>query len=115
MHPDLIILIETRVKGNKAGNIRNKLGNKWSYIDNYNNHANGKIRIVFDEYKIKAALIHITTQLIHLGVYSTAGIWQYWCTAIYALNTLLERNKLWDDIEKLQPPSKKYLAPRGIF
>lgn len=37
----LYILVETRVKHIKAQAIRNKMGTKWSFLDNYEKHHNG--------------------------------------------------------------------------
>ncbi|XP_058757778.1 uncharacterized protein LOC131631035 [Vicia villosa] len=44
LQPDIIVLIETRVKENKASAIRNKLRLKGDYIDNYCHHGNGRGR-----------------------------------------------------------------------
>ncbi|XP_058742497.1 uncharacterized protein LOC131614990 [Vicia villosa] len=47
--PCIVILIETRVKSDKARSIRNKLKLYEKYIDNYQYHSNGRIWITWDE------------------------------------------------------------------
>ncbi|XP_058776119.1 uncharacterized protein LOC131650425 [Vicia villosa] len=66
--------VETRVKQDKAENIRKKIGGQWNYLDNYNKHANGRVWIMWDNNKL---------------------------TAIYADNKLERRRNLWKDIEKI--------------
>ncbi|XP_058768036.1 uncharacterized protein LOC131641747 [Vicia villosa] len=51
-HTDIVILIETRVKKDKANAIRDKLQLKGIYMDNYNHHANGRIWIQWDNTKV---------------------------------------------------------------
>ena len=43
LKPDIIILIETRVKSGKAVPVRNKLNLKGTYVDNYEKHENGRL------------------------------------------------------------------------
>lgn len=88
MNPDLAILVETSVKVPKANYVRNKLGNKWSFFDNYSKHNNGRIWVLWDDSKIKVKCISCTYQLIHCGVSSLNGEFKVWCTAIYVFNTL---------------------------
>lgn len=43
LKPGMAILIETRAKATKAITIKNKLGQRWTYADNYCSHNNGII------------------------------------------------------------------------
>lgn len=43
LQPHICILIETRVKENKASKIRESLNMRMIYLDNYNAHPNGRI------------------------------------------------------------------------
>src|SRR4051812_43925582 len=105
LNPDFGILVETRVKNNKAEAIRNKLGKGWQYIDNYCSHSNGKIWVFWNNKKVKIVVGDKTGQSIHFGVYDLCGDLTMWCTALYASNLLEQRKKLWDNIEKLQASS----------
>ncbi|XP_058759182.1 uncharacterized protein LOC131632454 [Vicia villosa] len=78
--PAICILVETRVKEDKASAIRNKLGAMWAYSDNYEHHGNGRIWIMWNETKVQGDFI-------------------MWCTAIYAHNAIERRYQLWKDIE----------------
>eukprot|EP00256_Glycine_max_P036920 XP_006584238.1 uncharacterized protein LOC102664824 [Glycine max] len=72
------------------------------YLDNYDKHENGRIWFIWDDSKVMIKHICSTSQLIHCGVYNPNGDFLHWCTAIYALNHLDDRRKLWKDIEDLR-------------
>ena len=48
LQPEIAILIETRVKENKAAKVREKLRLNGNYLDNYTCHANGRLWIHWD-------------------------------------------------------------------
>lgn len=54
-------------------------------------------------------------KLIHTRVYNFAGELKYWCTGIYAWNTLKERKNLWGDIEKIEPNQNEPWIIMGDF
>jgi exonuclease III len=58
--PDIMILIETRVKVGNAKNIRDKLNLYDRYIDNYGKHDNGRIWITWNDSKVDVRLIDST-------------------------------------------------------
>ncbi|XP_058767570.1 uncharacterized protein LOC131641282 [Vicia villosa] len=101
LSPEIAILVETRVKQDKAMNIRKKLGGQWNYLDNYNKHANGRVWIMWDKNKVDIKSIYSSEQMIHCGVYDKNDNFQHWLTAIYADNKLDRRRSLWKDIEKI--------------
>lgn len=39
----IAVLIETRVKKETSGKVRDKLGGNWSYLDNFDQHLKGRI------------------------------------------------------------------------
>lgn len=45
----IIVLLETRAKKSNADRIRQKFNNKWSYIDNYSHHHNGRIWLMWKD------------------------------------------------------------------
>lgn len=102
LNPTTIVLLETRVRKNKALTVRNKLNLNMKYLDNYDKHENGRIWFIWDDSKVMIKHICSTSQLIHCGVYNPNGDFLHWCTAIYALNHLDDRRKLWKDIEDLR-------------
>lgn len=66
LNPDISILIETRVKQNKVISIRNKLGGKWSYIDNYNNLINVEFGFFWIAIKSKLRRCLASTNVLFL-------------------------------------------------
>ncbi|KAH1253521.1 hypothetical protein GmHk_04G010152 [Glycine max] len=51
LQPTIVVLIETRVKQEKAQKIRDKLCLKGRYLDNYNHHENGRLWIEWNDNK----------------------------------------------------------------
>lgn len=101
LQPEIAILIETRVKENKAAKVREKLRLNGNYLDNYTCHANGRLWIHWDLNRVDVKCASRTSQLIHCGVYDVTGNFKFWLTAIYASNALDRRKILWKDIEKI--------------
>ncbi|XP_058784644.1 uncharacterized protein LOC131659472 [Vicia villosa] len=101
LQPDIIVLIETRVKESKASMIRNKLGFKGNYIDNYCHHGNGRLWVEWNPNKVSVRHVSSSSQFIHCSVYAIDGSFNYWMTAIYAHNKLIHRKKLWKDLEDI--------------
>lgn len=101
LQPTIVVLIETRVKQEKAQKIRDKLCLKGRYLDNYNHHENGRLWIEWNDNKVDVRYVRSTSQFIHCGVYDLAGTFKFWLTAIYAHNQLNERKKLWKDLEEI--------------
>ncbi|XP_058776969.1 uncharacterized protein LOC131651321 [Vicia villosa] len=101
LKPEIMILLETRVKINKVAAIRGKSHLKDKFIDNYQKHLNGIMWIGWDHAKVDIRLNSITSQSIHCEVYDNNGTFHFWLTAIYARNQLEQRKNLWHHIEDL--------------
>jgi hypothetical protein len=113
--PDIMILIETRVKVGNAKNIRDKLNLYDRYIDNYGKHDNGRIWITWNDSKVDVRLIDSTDQLIHCGIFDVMGKLLYWLTAVYGKNQNGLRKHLWRDIMNLKPSSLEPWCVMGDF
>lgn len=100
------MLLETRVKQEKATSIQNRLGLHCSVIDNYSHHVNGRVWVLWDRSKVDLKCVSCTAQLIHCGVYSPHASFLYWLTAIYTYNQLDQQRLLWRDLERLHHSSK---------
>lgn len=101
IHPYIDILVETRVKERHKENIRKVIGNNWIYIDNYNDHVNGRIWLMWNSKNVDIKRRSSTNQLIHCGVYDVVGNFKHWITYVYTSNRLDKRRMLWQDIEKI--------------
>ncbi|XP_058784732.1 uncharacterized protein LOC131659577 [Vicia villosa] len=98
---DINILIETRVKASQAASVRNKLNLGGKYVDNYRFHNNGRIWLQWNPYNVDIKVITGSSQMLHCEVYDAQGIFKFFITAIYALNKLDQRRKLWKDLNNL--------------
>ncbi|CAK8535720.1 unnamed protein product [Lathyrus sativus] len=58
LDPEIVVLVETRVKAQDVVKVRNKFGKKWKIIDNYSKHNNGRIWILWDDARIKVTTHH---------------------------------------------------------
>ncbi|XP_050909861.1 uncharacterized protein LOC127123701 [Lathyrus oleraceus] len=101
MNPELVILIESRVKPHNVIKFKNKFVKKWNVIDNYFKHNNGRIWILWDETMVKVINHESSSQFIHYSIYHPNGDMKTWLTFIYVINTLDQRKKLWKDIESI--------------
>lgn len=101
LYPKIAILLETRVKCDKAKKVKDYLNLRGKYLDNYQAHYNGRIWIFWDDSYKDIKLVKCTSQMIHCGVYDVNGNFQNWMTAIYAMNQLDQRRKLWEDLEHI--------------
>ncbi|XP_058776967.1 uncharacterized protein LOC131651319 [Vicia villosa] len=99
MRPMITILLETRVKENKANDIKQNLHLGGMFVDNYANHSNGRIWINWNNNRIDVHVIKSSSQMIHCGLFDLAGNFLSWLTAIYAANDINQRRILWRDIE----------------
>ncbi|XP_058784538.1 uncharacterized protein LOC131659349 [Vicia villosa] len=84
--PNILILIETRVKATKASKIRDRLNLYDNYLDNYQNHENGRIWISWNDRNIYIKYVHSSDQYIYYGVFDLMGDFKFWLTAIYGKN-----------------------------
>lgn len=73
LYPEIVILLETRVKFAKDNNMRDKVMLGGRFMSNYCNHANGRIWVELDDNKVDIKHIRSTNQMIHCGVYDLNG------------------------------------------
>lgn len=111
----ITILLETRVKENKAKDIRQHLHVGGMFAENYANHYNGRIWINWDNSLIDLRVIHSTSQLLHCGLYDLAGNFLYWIIAIYGANSIDQRRSLWKDIEDIHSNQQGHWVLLGDF
>src|SRR4051812_6361294 len=92
-------LLETRVKINKAEDIRKAFGQHWDYSDNYEHHQNGRIWFMWRKDRWGVHKLDSSDQFLHCEVYHLNGEKAYSLTIVYAQNQLIKRLSLWKDIE----------------
>lgn len=101
LKPHIVVMLETRVKNNKAGNVRDKFKLKGKYLDNYVKHNNGRIWVYWDDNIVDIQEVKCTAQLIHYKVYDATGYFMQWLTTIYGFNYLEQCRDLWHDLEAI--------------
>lgn len=84
-----IALLETKVKANKVDSIRNKFGQQWRFIDNYDKHSNGRIWIMWKVEDLQITMVKSSDQFIHCDVSDSACMRVCWLTMVDAHNKLL--------------------------
>ena len=115
LKPYIAILVETRIKQDKAKKLRARLEGRWNYINNYASHLNGRIWILWDPTKINIQVMNEGTQYIHCRLSRLDGSFITWITAVYALNRIEDRCRLWTHLESLQPHTGENWMLLGDF
>lgn len=101
LNPKIVVIIETRVRMNKAAKIRDQLELKGLFIDNYDKHDNGRIQVWWNNKKVEVRKMVCTEQLIHCGIFDMNGNFLYWFNVVYGLNHLDQRKRLWKDFKQI--------------
>ena len=94
-------LIETRVKEGNATTTMNGIAPGWKRLHNYNDAANGRIWIIWDDSWYDVQLINSSAQLIHCQVKERSKGFQFNLSVIYGFNTIEQRKSLWTDLNKM--------------
>lgn len=89
-------IIETRVKESKAKSIIEKVFGDWSYMTNYECSVGGKIWLVWKD-SVCMTPVYKSDQLITCSV-GLRGQEVFFCSFIYASNSVEGRKELWEDL-----------------
>lgn len=91
-------LIETRVKENKAGSIVSSVFKDWDFMSNYEHNNLGRLWVVWRS-SVRMSPIYKSNQMITCSVLLPGESKEFFCSFVYALNTVEERKSLWEDIK----------------
>lgn len=91
-------LIETRVKERRAGSILSRVFRDWDYMSNYEHHSLGRLWVVWRS-SVRMSPVYKSDQMITCSVLKPGDTEEFFCSFIYAQNTVEERRSLWDDIK----------------
>lgn len=92
-------ILETMVKENNVNKVRKVFGNNWKWLDNYTHHPNCTIWILWKEGSSDINNKESSDQYIHYKVNNVSN--SYALIVIYAHNQLINRRKIWMDINQL--------------
>nr|XP_010312970.1 uncharacterized protein LOC104644590 [Solanum lycopersicum] len=73
----------------------------WKRMHNYNDAANGRIWIIWDDSWYDVQQINRSAQLIHCQVKERSKGFQFNFSVIYGFNTIEQRKSLWTDLNKM--------------
>lgn len=90
-------LIETRVKEKKAEKIVEEVFKGWSFMSNYEYNRLGRLWIVWRP-NVRFTPVFKSDQLVTGAVLLPGAKEEFFCSFIYAHNTMEERKNLWEDL-----------------
>ena len=94
-------LVETRVKNNKLSSVLRGIAPGWQVLHNYEDSANGRIWVIWDDNWYEVKKISSSAQMLHCQVNERSKGYQIMLTVVYGLNTAEQRKSLWKDLETL--------------
>lgn len=90
-------LIETRVKEKKAGRIVEEVFEGWNLMANYEFNRLGRLWVVWRS-TVRLTPVFKSAQIITCSVLLPGRDEEFFCSFIYAYNTVEERKELWEDL-----------------
>lgn len=90
-------LIETRVKEKKAGIIVSNVFQGWEFMSNYEYNNLGRLWVVWKP-SVRMSPVFKSSQIVTCSVLLPGEKEEFFCSFVYALNTVEERRSLWEDI-----------------
>lgn len=91
-------LIETKVKEKKAGKIVEEVFHGWNFMGNYEYHRLGRLWVLWRS-EVRMTPVYKTAQLITCSVLLPGKSEEFFCSFVYAHNTVEERKSLWADLK----------------
>ncbi|XP_074314182.1 uncharacterized protein LOC141649389 [Silene latifolia] len=91
---DVMCIVETRIRTNKAASIQKRKFKHFFILDNYSSHSNGRIWVMWRNSTISVHCQQSTSQWIHLQI--SYGSFLVDVTCVYGFNHPAQRVPLWD-------------------
>lgn len=108
LDPMITVLIETGVNKHKAYKIKGKLHLKGMFMNNYQNHENGRFWIWWNNKKVEVRKISSSMQNIHCGVLI--------CRAISFTGSLLSMGStIWRRRRSYGMSLRKFIYPNTVL
>ena len=90
-------ILETRVKEGKAPCILNSVFGEWSFMSNYEYNQGGRIWVLWRD-SVRISPVFKSDQLITCSVLLNGSEEEFFCSFVYALNTVEGRKSLWENL-----------------
>ncbi|XP_074293358.1 uncharacterized protein LOC141620364 [Silene latifolia] len=97
---DILALLETRVKVNRALKIQKKFQN-WSIISNYNKHYNERIWVFSNPSTVALVASRIEDQFIDLNIHHHGSNMVLHISMVYGSNDAHDRQRLWTGLTEV--------------
>ncbi|KAF5194053.1 hypothetical protein FRX31_016358 [Thalictrum thalictroides] len=94
-------VVETRVKEKNKVSVFRNIGLNWPMLENYEDHYNGRIWLLWNPTLFHVVRLCSTSQLLHVQVKVLQSNFCFYATVIYASNDGSCRQLLWDKITSL--------------
>ena len=91
-------LIETRVKESKVERIVGEVFSGWNLISNYEYSRLGRLWVLWRS-NVRMTPVYKSAQLITCSVLLSGKEEEFFCSFVYALNTMEERKALWEELK----------------
>lgn len=91
-------IIETRVKEKKAAGIVSSVFHGWDFMSNYEFNQLGRLWVVWNS-TVRMTPVYKSAQLITCSVLLQGQTKEFFCSFVYAFNTVEERRSLWEDLQ----------------
>ncbi|XP_074313706.1 uncharacterized protein LOC141648897 [Silene latifolia] len=90
---------ETKIKSRNWNKVTNNICSNWAICTNSHLHSGGRIWIIWDPALFEVDILDVTIQCIHTKVFDKARRKGFYFTVVYGLNSLGDREPLWQSIK----------------
>ncbi|XP_074300998.1 uncharacterized protein LOC141632342 [Silene latifolia] len=91
-------ILETKIKSRNWNKVTNNICSNWAICTNSYLHSGGRIWIIWDPVLFEVDILDVTIQCIHTKVFDKARRKDFYFTVVYGLNSLGDREPLWQSI-----------------
>ncbi|XP_074288300.1 uncharacterized protein LOC141613464 [Silene latifolia] len=91
-------ILETKIKSRNWNKVTNNICSNLAICTNSNLHPGGRIWIIWDPVLFEVDILDVTIQCIHTKVFDKARRKEFYYTVVYGLNSLGDREPLWQSI-----------------
>ncbi|XP_074292776.1 uncharacterized protein LOC141619656 [Silene latifolia] len=91
-------ILEAKIKSRNWNKVTNNICSNWAICTNSHLHSGGRIWIIWDPFLFEVDILDVTIQCIHTKVFDKARRKDFYFTVVYGLNSLGDREPLWQSI-----------------
>ncbi|KAK9675810.1 hypothetical protein RND81_11G032700 [Saponaria officinalis] len=107
---DVLGLLETRIRKNKADGIMRTLFSSYSVVANYDYQVNGRIWVVWNPATVALIPLQVHSQFVHCHIHHHSSNVEFLATFVYGNNDPSVRLSLWDSLSSLSQSSMDWIV-----